>query len=53
MWLVVHGGGDCGRCLWLVLHSGGDCGRFCGECRWWCMVVVIVGSGAVNVVGGA
>ena len=23
-----------------------------GDCGWWCMVVVIVGSDVVNVVGG-
>ena len=35
-----------------MLHGGGDCGRFCGECGRWCIVVVIVGGGAVKVVGG-
>ena len=53
--------------MWLLVHSGGECERWCGECGWrcivvvivggdcgWrCMVVVIVGGGAVNVVGGA
>ena len=53
--------------MWLVVHGGGDCGRWCGECGWWCIVVVIVGSDCVwwcmmvviakgdvvNVVGGA
>ena len=29
--------------MWLVVHGGGDCGRWSGECGWWCMVVVIVG----------
>ena len=46
LWLVVHGGGDCGRYLWLVVQSGGDCG-------WWCIVVVIVGGDVMIVVGGA
>ena len=30
--------------MWWVVHNGGDCGRCCGECGWWCMVVVIVGG---------
>ena len=53
MYLVVHGGGDCGR-------SCGECGWCCivvgivgGDCGWWCMVVAIVGGDVVNVVGGA
>ena len=46
MWLVMHGGGDCGRGMWLVVHGGGDCG-------WCCIVGVIVGGFVVNVVGGA
>ena len=28
-------------------------GGKCGECGWWCIVVVIVGGNVVNVVGGA
>ena len=30
--------------MWLVMHNGGDCGRFCGECSWLCIIVVIVGG---------
>ena len=30
--------------MWLVVHGGGYCGRLCGECGWWCIVVVIVGG---------
>ena len=33
----------------MVVILGGDC----GECGWWCIVVVIVGGDVVNVVGGA
>ena len=53
--------------MWLVVHYDGDCWRQCGECGWWCIVVVIVGGDCgwccivvvivggdvVNVVGGA
>ena len=39
--------------MWLEVHGGGDCRRFCGECGWWCMVVVIVGVDVVSVVGDA
>ena len=56
MWVVVHGGGDCGRwcgdCGWwciVVMIVGGGCGK----CGWWCIVVVIVGGDVVNVVGDA
>ena len=39
---VVNGGGDCGMWLWMVVHSCGNFGRWCGECGWWRIVVVIV-----------
>ena len=34
-----------------MVHSGGDCGKRCGECGWWC-IVMIVGGGVVIVVSG-
>ena len=37
----------------LVVHRGGGYGRYCGECGWWCMVVVIKRGNVVNVAGGA
>ena len=30
--------------MWLVVHDGGDGGRCCGECGLWCVVMVIVGG---------
>ena len=36
-----------------MVHGGGDCESLCGECGWWCIVVVIVRGYEVNVVGGA
>ena len=39
--------------MWLLVHRGGDYGRYCSECGWWCMDVVIMGGNVVNVVGGA
>ena len=39
--------------MWSVVHNGGDCWRQCGECGWWCIVVVIVRGDVVNVVDGA
>ena len=51
MWLVVHGGDDCGRWLWLVVHGGGDCGRWLwlvvhsgGDCRRWSWLMVHSGG---------
>ena len=37
--------------MWLLVHGGGDCGRLCGECGWWHTVVGIVGGGVLA--GGA
>ena len=27
-----------------MVLSGGDCERWCSECGWWCVMVVIVGG---------